>query len=236
MKVEIWSDYMCPFCYIGKRKFEVALEQFAHKDRVEVTYRSFELDPGAKRDNPESVYEMLSAKYNVPVEQAKAMNQNVAKQAEEVGLTYHFDTMELTNSFDAHRLTHFAAHHGKSGEIAEKLFHAVFTASKNIGQHNVLIELATEAGLDLEETTKMLQGDHHTLEVHADEQEAKELGIRGVPYFVIDRKYAISGAQSSDVFLDTLQKAWGEARPLTVVNETSPKAGQDYCSDGECKA
>jgi predicted DsbA family dithiol-disulfide isomerase len=210
MKVEIWSDVMCPFCYIGKRRFEAALQQFPNKDDIEVVYRSFELDPNAKRDVNQDVHDMLASKYGMSREEAKAKNDEVAGQAKDLGLTYNFDNMILTNTFDSHRLMHFAASYGKMQEMTERLFKAYFTDSKHIGDHETLAALAAEVGLDKNEAAKMLAGDEYTKEVRADETEAGQLGIRGVPFFVINRKYAISGAQPVEVFLEALQKAWDE--------------------------
>lgn len=207
MKVEIWSDIMCPFCYIGKRRFEAALEQFEGKEEVEIVYRSFELDPHAERDIEESVHEMLARKYNMPVEQAKSMNANVAAQAQSLGLDYQFDTMKLTNTFDAHRLIHFAAQFGKMEQMKERLLKAYFTDSLHVGDKETLVTLAAEIGLDADAALKMLESDEFADRVRADEQAAAKLGIRGVPFFVIDRKYGVSGAQPSEVFLEALNKA-----------------------------
>jgi predicted DsbA family dithiol-disulfide isomerase len=234
MKVEIWSDFMCPFCYIGKRRFEAALEQFSNKNDVEVVYRSFELDPNAPRDVNHSVHEMLASKYNMTLERAKAMNEDVAGQAQSVGLTFNFDTMILTNTFDAHRLAHFAARYGKMHEMTGSLLKAYFTDSKHIGDHEVLAVLAAEVGLDKAEAAKILAGDEYTKEVRADEQEAGRLGVRGVPFFVINRKFAISGAQPSEVFLEALQKAWDEDRPLTILNDPNNNTADAACTDGIC--
>lgn len=235
MKVEIWSDYQCPFCYIGKRRFETALNQFPNKDQIEVIYRSFELDPQAEKEGNESAPVMLSKKYGMSVEEARAMNANITEQAKQEGLTYVLDSMVLTNTFDAHRLTHFAAQQGKMKEMAEALFQAVFTDSKNIGLHDALVELAEGVGLDPQEASAVLQGNRFGEEVQAEEQEAQSLGIRGVPYFVIDRKYALSGAQPTQTFLEALQKAWSEAHPFTVLNATGSDTGDDgSCSDGSC--
>ncbi|WP_433943564.1 DsbA family oxidoreductase [Paenibacillus sp. SN-8-1] len=206
MKIEIWSDYACPFCYMGKRRFEQALHKFADKDNVQVIYRSFELDPHAKRDVDYDVHDMLAGKYGMTRERAIAMNNDVTEQAKSLGLQYRLDTSIQTNTFDAHRLTHFAAQHGKAGEMTELLFKAYFTDSKHIGDHSVLSALAGQAGLDEQAAAAMLSRDDYASEVHGDEQEAAELEIRAVPFFLIDRKYAITGAQPTEVFLETLQK------------------------------
>jgi predicted DsbA family dithiol-disulfide isomerase len=234
MKVEIWSDIACPFCYIGKRRFEAALQQFSNKQDVEVIYRSFELDPTAKRDLNQDVHDMLASKYGMTRERAKAMNADVTGQAQALGLTYNLDTMILTNTFDAHRLTHFAARYGLMHEMTERLFKAYFSDSKHVGDHETLIALAAEVGLDANAAAKVLAGDEYTKEVRADQQEAVQLGIRGVPFFVINRKYAISGAQPSQVFLDALNKAWDEDKPLTILNHSDSNSTEEACADGVC--
>jgi predicted DsbA family dithiol-disulfide isomerase len=236
MQVEIWSDFVCPFCYIGKRKFEAALERFPNKNEVEVIYRSFELDPNAQKDVDYDVHDMLASKYGMSRERAKEMNDEMAGQAQSVGLTYHFDTMVVTNTFDAHRLAHFAAKHNKMAEMTERLLKAYFTESKHIGDHETLADLAAETGLDRKEVVRMLAGDEFTKEVHSDEQAASQLGARGVPFFVINRKYAISGAQSSEVFLQALLKAWEEVKPLTLLNAPGIDNSGEACVDGVCVA
>lgn len=234
MKIEIWSDFACPFCYIVKRRFEQAVEQFSHKDELEVVYRSFELDPNSPRDIGHSVHDMLSQKYGMSVEQAKTMNANVVAQAESVGLTYHMDTIVLTNTFDAHRLAHFADTRGKMHEMTERLLKAYFTDSLHLGDHAVLASLAEEVGLDKAEAERILAGDTYASEVRADEQEGAELGITGVPFFVIDRKYGISGAQPLEVFVQALEKAYGESNPLTILSDAEAGAADGACADGVC--
>jgi predicted DsbA family dithiol-disulfide isomerase len=208
MKVEIWSDFMCPFCYIGKRRFEAGLEGFEHKDKVEVIYRSFQLDPSMEINPPYDVHEMLAKKYGMSREQAKAMNDNVVTQAGEVGLQYHFDTMILTNTFDAHRLAYFAAQYGKGKEVTELLLKAYFTDSKHIGETKTLLEIAKAVSLDTEAATAIFEGNTYAAEVRTEVQEGLNLGLTGVPFFVINRKHVIAGAQPSEVFLEALQKAW----------------------------
>ncbi|WP_410769071.1 DsbA family oxidoreductase [Fontibacillus sp. BL9] len=208
MKVEIWSDYGCPFCYIGKRRFEKALEQFPHKDEVEVIFRSFELDPNAPKETGSSMQEILAAKYGMSLEEAKAANDRVAEQAADEGLVYRFDTMIPTNTFDAHRLTHYAGEQGKMKEISERLFKAYFTDSLNIGDLDTLVFLAQGIGLNGEEAGKMLASASYSDDVRSDERMAGEIGIRGVPFFVLDEKYAISGAQPLEAFRNALQQVW----------------------------
>lgn len=232
MKVEIWSDYVCPFCYIGKRKFEMALERFAHKDQIETVFRSFELNPNADPLSNISTYSMLASKYGMSIEQAKATTVNVAEQAAAVGLPFKFDSMVDTNTFDAHRVVHFAAEQGKDKELSERLFKAYFTDNDNVGNRHVLTQLAAEAGLDAAEVAEILAANKYSDAVRLEEEEGSRLGIRGVPFYVIDRKYAVSGAQSPEVFLDTLNKAWEEKNPAFVqVNEGDDDA---LCTDGFC--
>jgi predicted DsbA family dithiol-disulfide isomerase len=225
MKVEIWSDLLCPFCYIGKRKFEGALADFAHRDEVEVVWRSFELMPDAARESDQDMHAMLAAKLGGDRARAEAMNAHVTNQAAAVGLAYDLDHAHPTNSFDAHRFIHLAAAHGLQDEAEERLFAAHFTEARNLGQHDTLKELAAEIGLDARAVA----------DVRADEAEARALGINGVPFFVIDRKYGISGAQPSEVFLETLQTIWAEDHPLTLLHSPSPDmADDDACVDDVC--
>jgi len=211
MKVEIWSDVICPFCYIGKRRFEHALEKFAHKDDVELIWHSFELDPERKSEPGKSIHQMLAEKKGWTIEQAKEMNDHVTKMAKEVGLTYDFDKAIPVNTFKAHRISHLAAQHNVQNEMEELLFSSYFTKGVNIDEDNSLISLADKVGIDSKETEKMLKSDKYSHDVRQDEAEAREIGISGVPFFVFDRKYAVSGAQPEDVFLRTLEKVWGEA-------------------------
>ncbi|MED1663348.1 DsbA family oxidoreductase [Brevibacillus laterosporus] len=224
MKVEVWSDFACPFCYIGKQRIEAALDKFAHKDDVEVVFRSFELDPKAQRDVDYDVHDMLVAKYGMSRDQAIAMNENLSDKAKEVGLTFQFDTLILTNTFDAHRLAKYAFKQGKMNPMAQELFRAYFTDSRHLGDHETLVELAVKVGLDRDEALRVLAGDDYSAEVRADEEEASRLGVSGVPFFVIDRKYAVSGAQSTDMFLNALQRAWKESQSLNVLGDAGSES------------
>lgn len=232
MKVEIWSDFVCPFCYIGKRKFEAALSQFPHKEQVVTEFRSFELDPNADSNAGVSTHEMLARKYGMTLEQAKASSDNLVQQAAVVGLDFSFEGTMETNTFDAHRLAQYGQSQGRGAETAERLFHAYFTENDNISSIERLVELAAEAGLDAASARAVLESEQYADVVRAQEEEGSRLGIRGVPFFVVDRKYAVSGAQSPAVFLDTLNKAWEEKYPTLVqVNEEQSDAA---CSDGFC--
>lgn len=207
MKVDIWSDVRCPFCYIGKRKFEMALAQFEHKDKVEIEWHSFELDPNAETMLDKSPYDYLAERYGKSREWAIGTHEQVAQTAAEVGLTFNFDQSIMANSFDAHRLIQLAKANGLSDQVEENLFKAHFTDGKNIADHGVLIEIAKASGLDALETEVMLKSNDFTDEVRYDEKTAQNIGISGVPFFVINQKYGISGAQSPETFLGALVKA-----------------------------
>lgn len=207
--VEIWSDVMCPFCYIGKRKFEQALEQFPGKDAVEVEWKSFQLNPDMKTEPSKNINEYLAEHKGISLARAKEMNERVTAMAAEVGLTYDLGRAVVANSFDAHRLSHFAKKHGRQDAVEERLFKAYFTEGKNTADHGTLVSLAVEAGLNAEEVRAMLAGTEFSDDVNRDIYEASQVGARGVPFFVFDNKYAVSGAQPSELFLQVLNKVSG---------------------------
>jgi predicted DsbA family dithiol-disulfide isomerase len=236
MKIEVWSDYVCPFCYVGKRRLEEALAQFPNKDLVEVEYKSFELDPNAPKETDKNIHETLAQKYGMSIEQAKQANENVGKQAATVGLTYNFDNMKLSNTFDAHRLTKFAKSVGKDHELTEKLLYGHFTESKYLGDHEILASIAESVGMDRQEALNVLHDKNaYANEVRIDESLAKQYGVSGVPFFVINQKYAISGAQPMETFLNALQKVWEEENPPLVLKDLSTD-GTDgaICTDEHC--
>ncbi len=210
MKVEIWSDVMCPFCYIGKRKFEQALTQFSHKDKIEVEWKSFELDPTLKTDPNTSIYQYLSKRKGWSLDQTKQISQQVVDMAKQVGLTYHMDKAVVANSFDAHRISHLAKSKGLQDQMEERLFSAYFTEGKNTGDQATLTQLGVEIGLNEADIKAMFSSDLYTNEVKQDEIKAQQVGARGVPFFVLDNKYAISGAQEPQTFLNALTKAYQE--------------------------
>jgi predicted DsbA family dithiol-disulfide isomerase len=205
--VEIWSDVVCPWCYVGKRRFEHALERFPHRDQVELTWRSFQLDPTAPPERTDSSAEHLARKYGMSLEQAEKSNAQMTDLAASEGLEYHLDRTRGGNSFDAHRLIHLAAAHGRQDAMKERLMRAYFTEGQAIGDRDTLVRLAGEVGID----PAPLAGEAYADAVHADEELAARIGIRGVPYFVLDRRYGVSGAQPSELLLQALEKAW-EAR------------------------
>lgn len=236
MKIEVWSDFVCPFCYIGKRRLEEALSQFPHRDSVEVEFKSFELDPGAQPYSGKSIHESLASKYGTSIEQAKQMNQNVGQQAATVGLTFNFDDMKPTNTFNAHRLAKYAKTLGKEANITEKLLYAYFTESKNVGDLETLADIAEASGLDRQESLKVLQDEKaYANDVRIDQAIAQQYQITGVPFFIVNQKYAISGAQPTSTFAGALQKVWEEENPAPVLQDLSTVSAEDAsCVDGNC--
>src|SRR5690625_4569626 len=234
MKVEIWSDIMCPFCYIGKRNFENALEQFEHKDDIEIRWRSFELSPGEKPDPSKNTYEYLAEKKGWTVDYTKKVHARLTKTAKEAGLDYNFDTVIPANSFNAHRLSHLAARHDVQDEAEEHLFAAHFTEGKNIDDEESLVQLGIEIGLPEVEIREMLQSDLYAEEVQSDKDAARRVGVQGVPFFVLNDKYAVSGAQPSEVFLDTLQKAYKEFEEEQTPDVITNSDGAACSIDGNC--
>jgi predicted DsbA family dithiol-disulfide isomerase len=229
MKVEIWSDIACPWCYVGKRRFESALQQFEHAGDVEVVWRSFELDPHAPRTHAESQDELLAQKYGMPVERARAMNDRMAGEARKEGLDFHFDRVKVGNTFDAHRLVHLAAESGKADAMKERLMRAYLTEGEAIGEPETLLRLGTEVGLDAGRVRDVLAGDAYGRDVRADESRARAFGISGVPFFAIDERYGVSGAQTPDVLLEALRQAHADSKPTVVAGEAGGR-----CDDGSC--
>jgi predicted DsbA family dithiol-disulfide isomerase len=212
LTVEIWSDVVCPWCYVGKRRFEKALAGFEHRGEVEVTWRSFQLDPHAPREREGSSAEHLARKYGMSVEQAESTNAQMTALAASEGLEYHLDRTRGGNSFDAHRLIHLAAERGLQDAMQERLMRAYFTEGEPVGDLDALARLAAELGVD---ATPLREGAAYAEAVLADEELAARIGIRGVPYFVLDRHYGVSGAQPSELLLQALEQAW-EARVPTA--------------------
>lgn len=210
MKIEVWSDFVCPFCYVGKRILENALEKFEHSDDVEVTFKSYELDPTSVSDKSVHFEEELAKKKNMSLDNIKEMNESIILRAKEVGLDYNFDNMKQTNTLDAHRLMKYAETQGKGDAYTERVLKAHFEESEFIGSQETLVRLATEVGLDESDSRGVLESGKYLDEVRADQSEATQLGVQGVPFFVINRKYAVSGAQPEELFLQTLEKVWAE--------------------------
>ena len=210
MKIEIWSDIICPFCYIGKRNFETALAQFNEKDQVEVVWKSFQLDPSVPEVAEESQQDYLVKRKGMSASQVKSMLDNVTQMAKNAGLEYHLDQSVMVNSFKAHRLIQLAKKKGLGNEVEERLFSAFFTEGLNVADTETLIGLGKEIGLDEESIKNALENKKYAEMIYKDIDEAQTLGVRGVPFFVFDRKYGVSGAQPPEQFLQTLDKSFSE--------------------------
>jgi predicted DsbA family dithiol-disulfide isomerase len=233
MRVEIWSDIACPWCYVGKARFEKALDAFPHRDDIEVVHRSFELDPSLAKGDIQPVIRMLTKKYGMSEAQAQAGEENLGAQAAAEGLEYRTQDRDNGNTFDMHRLLHFAKEQGRQDELIALLYKANFAEERSVfNDDERLVELAVAAGLDADEARKVLADPAaYADKVRADEREAAELGANGVPFFVLDRKYGVSGAQPAEVFAQALEQAWGSHSPIELIQENDADAcGPDGCA------
>ena len=214
MKVEIWSDIMCPFCYIGKRNFEAALKEFDAKNEIEIEWKSFQLDPTIPKsfEKKVSTYEYLAERKRMPVERSKELHDSLVETARKVGLTYNFEKAVVANSFDAHKLIQLAKTKGLGDAAEESLFKAYFTDGKDMSDHSTLVQLGNEIGLNEEEITAALESKEFDAKVNFDISEGSQLGVTGVPFFVFDRKYAVSGAQPIEIFLNALKQSHAESK------------------------
>ncbi|WP_375444674.1 DsbA family oxidoreductase [uncultured Fibrella sp.] len=232
MDVEIWSDVMCPFCYIGKRKFEHALSQFPHKEQVNVVWKSFQLNPDMKSEPGKNVTQHLAEVKGWSLDEARRMSDHVTAMAREVGLSYDFDKAVVANSWDAHRLIQLAKQHGLGDAAEERLFLAYFTEGRDTSDHATLLELGTEIGLEAAAVQQMLDSNQFAEAVNQDIYEAQQVGARGVPFFVLDRRYAVSGAQQPDTFLSALNTAWSDWSKANPTVANVPTDGP-ACTPGE---
>lgn len=225
MQVNIWSDVRCPFCYIGKRKFETALAKFPHRDEVQVVWKSFQLDPTLQTGEGLSIYDYLIKTKGISREHALAMIDNVTAIAKEIGLEFNIAQSVVANSFNAHRLIQLAKSKGLGNEAEEALFKIHFTEGKDIDDKEALLETGKSIGLAGNEVTELLRTNAFESEVQQDELAAKNLGVSGVPFFVFNDRYAVSGAQSPETFLQVLEKAWeefkGENKEANVTDSTT---------------
>lgn len=228
MDVEIWSDIACPWCYIGKRRFEQALAQFEHREAVRVTWRSFELDPAAPREREGDHATRLAEKYRITVERAREMDQHMTDTASEVGLDFRFDIARSGTTFDAHRVVHLAGEHGLQDAMKERLLRAYFTDGELMADRETLVRAAAEVGLSEEEVREALAGDRFADEVRDDERTAAQLGISAVPTFVVDRALGASGAQPPEALLELLREGWTHRSPVSVLPD-GETCGTDGC-------
>lgn len=235
LKIEIWSDYVCPFCYIGKRTLEQALLKTGFNNQAEVTFKAYQLDPTTPVDSDVSVYESLAAKFDQSIEQAKEMTKDVALTAKKVGLQYDFDNMVQANTMEAHRLAKWAETKGREAVLTEQLLNAYFVDAEHIGKQDVLLNHAEKVGLPRNEAKLVLDSDDFLSEVEQDIAEAGQLGVQGVPFFVINRKYAISGAQPLDAFVDSIKQIADEEGLRPALKPVGSKE-TTYCTGDSCSS
>lgn len=234
MKIEIWSDIMCPFCYIGKRKFEAALAHYKHKDNIEIIWKSYQLAPDLKTQPDKNIHQFLAEHKGFSEEEAQKMNLQVAQMAAGEGLRFNYDGMVVANSFKAHQFAHFAKAHKKQNEAEEVLFRSHFTDGKNIDDIDTLVNLGKELKLDTEALRTALENNDFADAVKNDLREAMEIGVRGVPFFVFNRKYAVSGAQTPTVFTQTIEKSFEEWKASQPNSPFEIIEGQRCDVDGNC--
>lgn len=232
IKVDIWSDIACPWCYVGKRRFEAALAKFPQRDQVEVVWHSFELDSSAPLVNPMNARDNLAAKYGKTSEGAQKMLDHMTGMAAGEGLDFHFGTLKLTNTFQGHQVIHLAAEHGLQDAMKERLLKAYLSEGENLGDVDTLVRLAEDVGLSGAKVRAALEQQTYAQAVRNDEARARAYGISGVPFFVLNDKYGVSGAQSPEVFLSALGQVWQEQRPLQLIGGTGNDA--EGCEDGSC--
>jgi predicted DsbA family dithiol-disulfide isomerase len=228
MQVEIWSDIACPWCYVGKRRFEAALAQFAHRDQVQVTWRAFELDPDAPHEREGERAARLAEKYGTTVERAREMEQNMTDTAAGEGLAFRFDIARSGNTFDAHRVVHLAAEHGLQDAMKERLMKAYLEEGELISDRDTLVRLGSEVGIPKDELIDTLASDRFAAEVRDEERTAFGFGISAVPTFVIDRQFGVSGAQPPELLLQMLERGWESRTPVEIVS------GGEACGPDGC--
>lgn len=224
MKIEIWSDVMCPFCYIGKKNFENALDELPFKDKIDVEWKSFQLDPSLETGVSTTTAEYFRDKKGFPEAQAKQMTAQVTEMGKSVGIDFNFENAIITNTFPAHKLIHLAKKKNLGAEMEEELFKAHFLDGKNIGDEKILINLGENLGLKSEDITEALSNQEIDLEVKHEIIEASQLGISGVPFFVIDQKYGVSGAQPVETFKEAITQAYNE-NTVTLSNNNDATCG-----------
>jgi predicted DsbA family dithiol-disulfide isomerase len=229
MKIEIWSDFACPFCYIGKKRFETALNQFKHKDQVEVIYKAYQLNLKAPKYMTGSAYETFSISHHMTIEQVKKRFNMIAENAKTVGLNFNYDIIQMTNTNDAHQLLKWANDHGKADLMMERLMAAYFTEGKNISDLSELSKLSADVGLNPEEAIQIVRQGHYKEAVQFDQTEAREIGVQGVPFFVINRTYGVSGAQDSTYFLKTLEQIYQEEQIQVMATQNNSMCDDDHC-------
>lgn len=228
MKIEVWSDFACPFCYIGKARFEKALDMFDHKDQVEIVYKAYQLNPGAPKQMEGTAAESFAKGHRMTVDQAKERFKMFIDNAKTVGLEYNYDIIQMTNTFDAHRINKWAQ--TKNKDFTARFMKAYFTEGLNLADHNTLMKLIQEFNLDEKEAKNILESNQFEQEVRQDIEEGRSIGVRGVPFFVLNRKYGISGAQQESYFLEALNTLWKEENPLEMKGSQGATCDDDTCT------
>lgn len=229
MRIDIWSDVVCPWCYVGKRRLEGALAEFPHRDEVELVYHSFQLDPAAPRDATETAREMLARKYGMTDAQAADAQGRVIALAAEEGMHWRHEESPYVGTRDAHRILHLALEDGRQQELAEALFHAYFAEARNVADHAELLKIAIDTGLDGARVEEVLAGGAYEDAVDDDVRQAAAYGATGVPFYVVDEKYGISGAQPTELFQQVIERAWDESHPAIEVLGGGEACGPDGC-------
>ena len=231
MKIEIWSDVMCPFCYIGKKNFEQAIDQLPFKDEVEVEWKSFQLDPTLQTAETKTTAEYFREKKGFPEEQAKQMTAQVVQMGKASGIEFNFEKALITNTFPAHKILHLAKKHGKSSEMEEELFKAHFLNGENVGSTELLSSIAEKLGITKEEALQTLSSEEFDYDVNQDIMEGRNNGVTGVPYFILNGKYAVSGAQPAALLVEALTQTYNETvRPFKSAKGNDLSCDTDGCS------
>jgi len=234
MKIEIWSDIMCPFCYIGKRNFEKALGQFNHTENLEIEWKSFQLRPDLVTNPTKSLNQELAESKGWSLEYTQQMSEHVTQMAADSGISFHLDKAIMANTVKGHQLLHFAKEHRKQNQAKELLFKAYFTDGKNVDEPSILLEIAKELDLNTEEISKIFDDGTYLNDIERDIYEASQIGVRGVPFFVFDQKYAVSGAQDSSAFLQTLQTSFSNWQKSHSKSQLEVTEGDSCAVDGSC--
>lgn len=232
MKIELWSDFACPFCYIGKTRFDNALAKFPHKDEVEVLYKAYQLNPNAPKEMKGTPAEAFAKGHMMTPEKAKDRFKMFVETAKTVGLDYNYDIIQMTNSFDAHRLAKWARKFNKEPEVTNRFMKAYFTEGKNLADYDTLVDLIKEMDMDYEGARQVLENNEFADIVKDEINEARQVGVRGVPFFVLNRKYGVSGAQPEEYFTEVLNTLWKETHPLETIEGASdgPSCDDETCS------
>ena len=239
MRIDIWSDIVCPFCYVGKRNVEQALAEFEHRDEVEVVWHSFELDPSATEHPAGSLPELIAKKYSMSLEESIASQESLAARARAVGLDFNWRQARYGNTFDAHRVIHYAADQGLASAAQEAFKKAYFTEGRSVQDHESILDIASEIGLDTAEVEAVLKSDRYAEQVRADEQLAHQLGINGVPFFLLESKWAVNGAQPAEALLQALRHVWEQTHQVELLNPLAGASGEaagDVAGDGTAEA